>query len=240
MNKTYTGDLTISGNGSTAGGQFQHVKINGNGKVNGDVECLDFQSNGASRVTGNLNGQTVSIKGSAKINGDVQADRLDVSGTTSIEGKVNFKTIEVKGSASIGKSMAGDQFFLQGSVKVGGDCEAERVQLDGSFSINGLLNADQIKIGLHGRSHVKEIGCEKIEVKKASSFLGLDKLIKALTRELTVELIEGDEVDLEFTSAKIVRGNNVRIGPGCQIDLVEYKGEFKQDLDCTVKENKKI
>ncbi|MDE5413539.1 polymer-forming cytoskeletal protein [Alkalihalobacterium chitinilyticum] len=240
MNETYTGDLTISGNGSTAGGHFQQVKINGNGKINGDIQCSDFQSNGSSNVTGNLIGETILVKGSTKIYGDVQGNRIEVSGTSSIEGKVDFQMIEVKGAATIGKGMTGEQFFLQGTVKVGGDCQAEKVQLDGGFSIEGLLNADQITIGLHGRSRVKEIGCETIVVKKASSFFGLDKLIKSLSRELNAELIEGDDIDLEYTTAKIVRGQNIRIGPGCHIDLVEYKGDFQQDLDAHVNESKKI
>lgn len=37
------------------------------------------------------------------------------------------------------------------------------------------------------------------------------------------ETIEGDDIHLELTRARVVRGNNVSIGSGCDIDLVEYK-----------------
>jgi len=47
--------------------------------------------------------------------------------------------------------------------------------------------------------------------------------------ELKVDIIEGDDVYLENTIAKIVRGDNINLGPGCKIELVEYKNNFKQD-----------
>ena len=56
----------------------------------------------------------------------------------------------------------------------------------------------------------------------------LDRLFKPLAKELTAEVIEGDKVEIEYTQADVVRGNHIKIGPGCKVDLVEYKGEFGQ------------
>ena len=58
--------------------------------------------------------------------------------------------------------------------------------------------------------------------------------------ELTTELIEGDEIYLENTNAKIVRGNNITIGEGCNIGLIEYSGEINISSESIVKEQKKI
>ena len=41
-----------------------------------------------------------------------------------------------------------------------------------------------------------------------------------------VRTIEGDQVELEYTQAKVVRGKYVRIGAGCEIDRVEYSGDL--------------
>lgn len=38
----------------------------------------------------------------------------------------------------------------------------------------------------------------------------------------------------------MVRGNNVTIGKGCEIELVEYKGRFEKDDKSVVIEHKKI
>jgi hypothetical protein len=39
-------DLIINGIGSTNGGHFDTVKLNGNGTINGEVVCTNFESNG--------------------------------------------------------------------------------------------------------------------------------------------------------------------------------------------------
>ena len=57
---------------------------------------------------------------------------------------------------------------------------------------------------------------------------------------LTADIIEGDLIYLENTNAKIVRGNNVTIGTGCKIELVEYKESFKKDEKSIVDKNNKI
>ena len=45
-------------------------------------------------------------------------------------------------------------------------------------------------------------------------------------KRLTAETIEGDVVWLENTTAKVVRGKNVTVGPGCVVDLVEYAESY--------------
>ena len=58
--------------------------------------------------------------------------------------------------------------------------------------------------------------------------------------DFSTESIEGDEVYLEYTRTKVVRGNNVSIGPGCEVELVEYKNNFQQAKGAAVKDSKKI
>ncbi len=57
---------------------------------------------------------------------------------------------------------------------------------------------------------------------------------------LTTDVIEGDEIYLEYTTAKAVRGKNVTIGQGCNIELVEYVDNFNQHNDSVVRESKKM
>ena len=58
--------------------------------------------------------------------------------------------------------------------------------------------------------------------------------------KLTVDIIEGDDIYLENTHAKVVRGNNITLGPGCEIELVEYKNDFKQDKEAEIGTHRKI
>ncbi len=40
---------------------------------------------------------------------------------------------------------------------------------------------------------------------------------------MTADRIEGEEIELEATTAALVKGDEVRIGPHCHIDVVEAK-----------------
>lgn len=49
-----TENLIINGYGSSNGGEFHKVQLNGKGTVNGNVECEKFECNGYGAVTGDL------------------------------------------------------------------------------------------------------------------------------------------------------------------------------------------
>jgi cytoskeletal protein CcmA (bactofilin family) len=57
---------------------------------------------------------------------------------------------------------------------------------------------------------------------------------------LEAEIIEGDEIMLENTTAKIVRGNNVMLGAGCDIGTVEYKSNYVKNGDARVGTETKV
>jgi cytoskeletal protein CcmA (bactofilin family) len=214
-------NLKLTGESSSGGGDYEKIRMTGQGKINGNV--------------------TFVIKGSTKLNGDVHSEKIEIHGSSTIGGKLSFKKGKVHGSASLKNGAKGEEFLLEGNVKIGGDCEVETAELKGTFTIDGLLNADQIAISLHGRSTVKEIGGETITVKRDGHvLLQLDKLIKSLSRELDADLIEGDVLKLEYTKAKIARGKNVEIGPGCMIELVEYSHHLHISEEAEVKETIRI
>lgn len=233
-------DLIISGSGSASGGLYKKVKISGTGKINGDIDCVDFGCSGSGKIYGDITSTVTKISGSTKIEGSVNSGTVTISGHSDIDGNLSVEKIKISGSTDIKGTLTGEHVEIHGSATVGGNCETDLFSVEGSFTIDGLLNADTIDIRLHGRSVVKEIGGEKIQVKKAYKPFGLDKLFKVFGQKLTTEIIEGDDIYLEYTQAKVVRGNNVHIGQGCEIQLVEYKNDFQQVDDAKVKESKRI
>ena len=82
---------------------------------------------------------------------------------------------------------------------------------------------------------MKEIGGETIRVDRGHKF-GLFGRFK----KLTAEIIEGDDIYLECTRAKVVRGGKVVIGYGCEIELVEYRTDFERANDAKVAKNQKL
>lgn len=237
-------DLRISGAGSAGGGRFNEVRISGAGNINGDIECNTFKSSGASSVKGSIKTKVFESSGAADVKGNVEASEMRISGAGKINGNVSTGKIKISGAGDIGGNLHAEIVEVSGGTDIKGDVEAESFKASGGFRIGGLLNAGEINININGKCSAKEIGGEKINIRRSSSIGGgVFKVIKDMfnVREyLVTEAIEGDDIYIESTVAKVVRGNNVAIGSDCDIDVVEYKNDIKIEKDARVKEQKRI
>ena len=65
-------------------------------------------------------------------------------------------------------------------------------------------------------------------------------LWRGAAAELTASSIEGDEIELEDTTADVVRGKRVVIGPGCHIKTVEYIDTLDVHEDAEVEKKTKV
>ncbi|MFD0715969.1 polymer-forming cytoskeletal protein [Paenibacillus sp. GCM10027626] len=205
-------DLKIIGVGGASGGSFRHVTIDGVGKVDGGLQC-----------------EQAVINGVATIRGEIAAEHLDLNGKMSVQGNLVAAVAAIEGHIKVSGKLECDQVKLSGIMKLQGDCEAEFFTARGSFEITGMLNAGEIDIILHGPGEAVEIGAERIRVSKSDKQTWskwLKWLIPSFNPHLTAAVIEGDEVQLEATSAKVVRGNRIMIGADCSIGRVEYRTEL--------------
>lgn len=232
------GDLLINGFGSSNGGSFNTVSINGKGSVTGDVECSELEFNGSGSIAGTVVVNHARINGHGKIKGNMESQVLTVDGTTGVTGNLIVKKLKVSGKANIGGKIKGDEIKIKGRLTVGEDCEAETFKAESQFSIGGLLNADLVDITIFADCTVKEIGGQTILIKQKNSLLGFFKPF--VRTQLKTECIEGDRIEIENTKAGIVRGNHVVIGANCEIEVVEYSGEFTMDKNSIVKDIRKI
>lgn len=237
-------NLRISGLGSASGGSFNEVRISGVGSISGDIECNTFKASGTSSISGNVKTKIFETSGASDVKGNVDASEMGISGAGRIGGNVSTGKIKVSGAADINGNLHAENIDSSGAINVRGDVEAESFRSSGGFKIGGLLNAGQINISVNGKCTAKEIGGEKIDIRRSNNFAGgVFRAIKDMFNVheyLVTEVIEGDDIYIESTVAKIVRGNNVTIGPDCDIDTVEYKNEVKVEKDTRVKEQKRV
>ncbi|MBU8713529.1 polymer-forming cytoskeletal protein [Brevibacillus parabrevis] len=234
-------DLVIHGSVNASGGVYNKVDVQGFGKIKGDVECETLHCAGHLSITGNVRGASAKVEGNASISGKAELDTIEVYGQLDVNGDLAFTRLKVDGNTKIHGSMTGEEVKVRGMLKTTGDCEAEVFSAKGAFTVGGLLNAGRIEVHLHGGCEAKEMGGEYIEVRKAGSST-LNKLLKHIFNSalaLSVDSVEGDEIYLEYTRAKVVRGKNVEIGPGCEIDLVESSEDFRLDPGSLVKQHVK-
>jgi len=234
-------NASIAGSGKLSGGVYDMVKVAGSGKIEGDIDANRITTAGSCKIEGKVKTKQMKTAGACKIIGDVQAKELKAAGSCSIEGKVQADLFKSSGSGSVLKSVTAKEVELAGACKVGGDVEADHFTSHGSIDIGGLLSADEIQIKLGGRSKVREIGGERIEVRRYGK--GWRSIINFGgwgLGSLEAETIEGDEIYLEATKAKVVRGKKVVIGEDCEIDTVEYEESIDVHESSTVKEKVKI
>jgi cytoskeletal protein CcmA (bactofilin family) len=227
-----------------SGRLYDKVSVNGDLSVRGDLDCNRLVVNGSFSDEGTLKTKTGSINGDAVIKGGLEATQMSINGQLDIDGDANIREVKIRGTLRSDGSMISDKIDLLGNINVRHDCNSETFTSKGVFVIGGLLNASNIDINLFGKCQVKEIGGETIKIKRMQKEL-FNRVLKYIVPEfdfegrLMTDTIEGDDIYIEYTSAKIVRGNNVTIGRGCDIGLVEYNNSFEHDKSSQIKEHVK-
>lgn len=236
------GDLVIAGAGSVGGGTFRDVRVGGAGEITGDLECAQLTVGGAVTVDGNVKAEHVKIGGTATIRGSLTGGEFKVGGTAEISGDLDVRELGVFGTTTVKGKVQAEEIELKGVLRIANDCSAEVFSSKGGFTIDGMLNAGSIDVTLHGKCEVKEIGGGTIRVSRTSNSTleGLLRFIFPHNRTLTAESIEGDDVRLEYTKARVVRGKRVTLGPGCELDLVEYQEELRKAGGAAVREERKL
>jgi len=205
---------SITGAGEIGPGDYGRVRILGAGDVTGDVRAEKLRVYGEGTLRGDLTAANVKVIGALKIPRDLKAGKLTAIGTCEVGGRILAEDFRVLGA-------------LEGS----GGVEAGSFLARGVVTVRGLLSGDTVEIhmGSGSRSCVGEIGGGRVEVWQFS-FGKRSPLAKALgwlssrvsKSYLRATSIEADDITLENTCAKVVRGKRVEIRSGCTIDEVEY------------------
>lgn len=236
-------NLKIKGTETVSGGQFDNVKISGNGKINGDVKCDEFECAGKINVVGDLEAREIEIDGNCVVLGKVTSGELELKGVAKFDGDSKIKEIDVDGrivfcdelesedvtvdgECKVFGNVQSDKININGFLSVGRNCETKQFASNGKVDIVGLLTAETADVKLFWDSKVKEINAHKVVVEKVDKLWV--KLVSLIIRpNLHVETIEGDDVNISFTKANVVRGKDVTIGEGCEIETVEYSENYR-------------
>ncbi|MGG4481065.1 hypothetical protein [Paenibacillus illinoisensis] len=201
-------DISIIGEGSSAGGVYGKVKVVGDSSFNNDLYCDQFKCTGTSVIYGSL-----------------ESDDIKVTGTLTLTERAVGTEVE-SGSGISGLHAKAEKMKVVGEFHLPGDCQAENLKLNGRFTVGGMLTAEQMTLKIMGPSEAREIGGSIISVKTGRGKL-LEGLFSSNQSILTANMIEGDDIELENTVAEVVRGDKIKIGPGCRIGTVEYRSSLQ-------------
>jgi cytoskeletal protein CcmA (bactofilin family) len=175
--------------------------------------------------------RNVKITGDAEMEGDVDCLAFKSTGTSKVNGHLKSTSCGITGTVDLKGNLDTGEAKITGNLNVG---------MKGVFTVNGLLNAGLVDMNFYSKTRIKEIGGGKIELRRGSGFV-LKRLVSLLflpsdwyEGTLQTDTIEGDDIYVEYTTAKVIRGTNVTIGPGCHIEHVEYANLFQKSNDSIV------
>lgn len=257
------GDISISGSGTITGDVVcDRLQTSGSGRAKGKIDCGgmittsgsfhgeddvkagEMQTSGSSHFEKNVAVERLmKTSGSFYCGGNAKVGTAHTSGSARVGGDLEAEEAHTSGALTVGGTLNAGKIKTSGKLEVGNDCTAEEFFSSGRIMIGGLLNAGKVEIELNDTvdSEVGEIGGEQITVtmKPVVSFLSR---IFGVNRSGMLEAgtIEGDEVSLEKTRVKVVRGRNVVIGAGCYAKLVEYSGTLQVADGATVEQQVKV
>jgi len=220
-------DLKINGVGQASGGTYREVRIDGVSRLKGDIECEKLRLNGMATAQGTIRAREL------ECDGKLNAVRLLEAGNAVLNGM-----IKVKGE------FRGEKVELNGYIVVQGDLSAESFHGRGCVEVGGLLNAGEVDLTAEGRCTAREIGGESIRIRRGTGGSRWRTMwswaIPKLTAITEADTIEGDRIDLEHTTASVVRGSVVHVGRGCKIGRVEYTEELKVHPEAKVDDQVKV
>lgn len=212
-------NVTIMGESFLSGGCYGKVKIMGSAWAQEDLEA-----------------EKIRVLGTAEFR-SLKAGEIKVSGSARFEGPLNVITLDIAGSADALATIKAQEIKIFGSLTAKGEVSAERFLAKGTFELTSL-NANDVRIKLAEICRVGEIGAENVKVGPISMFSGF--FGSNHRKSLHADTIEADHIELCNTVARTVKGNQVIIGPGCEIETVEYKESLKVHPSATVKNQVKI
>lgn len=226
-------DMKISGSGTISAGEYDNISISGSGRTCGLVRCTGFHVSGAFSGDDIECSEGFHVSGSGNLGGNLTAESCGISGAFACGGSITIKEEAVfSGAVRCDKNIKCGDLRISGGAKVKGDVEAEKAVISGGIKCGGLINAEELIIHLNSRGDVRanSIGGSKIFVEAKSSVHhpGIFEKIFGWNeggKLIVEEYIEGDKIHLENTEAKTVIGNNINIGAGCKIEVLQYSGE---------------
>lgn len=241
-------NISIAGTGVIQGGEYDRVTISGSGKIDGNIQANEIKISGSGRVDGDVRTERMTISGTAKITGSVHSEHLINNGSLSIEEDVQVFQLSNRGTVAFHESVKASKLHSRGALSVAEDLDVEFFHSIGAFKVKETLTAKKAIIEISGKCYAEKIRVEEIDVNLSSynGFLGLMQWVNKLFtgksgwNRLETESIDGTKIHVDHVNAKVIRGDEVIIGPNSSVDLVEYRTSVKIDPKAHVKQQVRL
>lgn len=248
--------IVVAGSGKIKGSaKADEIKTAGSCRVKGEVRAEKLRTTGSCAIDGAVSVATLKCSGSQRVDDNVNAGYVKVNGTIRANGNLESDEFVSEGSFKVDGLLSGDAIAIQ----LGGTCQAAEIggeQIEVRSGAHRSFDLDAVAERTEHRARddrwtflERSLGVD-IDLRRMARGMGklgskLGNLGLSMTGigghgTLRAESIEGDEIYLESTMAKIVRGKRVLIGPGCEIERVEYEDEVRVHEEAKVAESEQM
>lgn len=231
-------DIKIDGMGTISEGKYKNIKIDGIGTIQGEIEADCIKIDGKAKSLGKIKCEELKVDGYFTSCDDIISTNCEVDGYQEAKGSIKGNYLDVNGRLRGEKEINFDKIQVSGEFIILGNCQCGEFYLDGKANISGLLSGDNLELNISRVNEIKEIGGEKLSVKRSKSNFTVLFFSKERKGILICNEIEADEIYLEHTECNVVRGRDIEIGDGCVIDKIEYTGTLKVSGNSKI--NKKV
>lgn len=224
-------DIRIEGIGTIVGGEYCNINIDGIGKCEGDLIAQTIDIDGKFNCNGSVKADTITCDGLTRCNGNIITQNIDIDGKFNGVGSLTTEILNCDGMAEFDSNIIAKTVLVNGllSVKNGTKIEADQINCDGCIRIDGQISADVIMA--NGFVNAKEIVGDSITIK--SRYRSFIKLF--FTKSISeIDLIEATTVQISGVSARSVNGQNVLIGPRCNIKNLDCSGTLSIHPTATI------
>ncbi len=219
-------DLEMNGLGHSGGGVFHEVRLAGLNRIYGEIKCEKFESDGVVKCDDTLTANRLSLAGVAKVV-DLNVNQMSVEGVLKSSGTLSCESLSLEGYLSTVKSF-----------------KTKKANLTGKFKFRGEVEAEELDLKMAAKSSFTEVGATKIRVTKVLNDDPWKKRFNRLFHKsdcrFVGQLIEGEEIYLEYCQVQSVFGDQVKIGPYCMINEVEYKETIEIHSTAVVNHQKRV
>ncbi len=227
-------DMKISGSGTVPAGEYDIIKISGSGSIEGNIKCTELHVSGSASAdsTVECSGE-IHVSGACNFDGDIVTRSLHLSGGFNCDGSITVTDkAHISGGINVDGSLKCGVLEAHGGLNVDEDIEAENASIHGSVSCGGLLNAETLEINTKDGCVIGSIGGSRITIRytKRKFFKNFVTIHVGNKRVNGIEVqqsVEGDEIDIEHVTCPRVSGRTVKIGEGCEIDLLQYSENYE-------------
>lgn len=191
-------DLKIEGIGSSYGGEYNRVKLEGMTTIKDDLKCISFHSQGMCKCKAELIADDIRTEGTFNTKGNVKAKKIKIEGIAIFkDSSINTDEINVEGVIKCSELSADN-------VKIEGVCRAEKI-FGESIEINPRLGRKMRLFDIFNSydiSKVKLIECTELKADGLSADTIRASRVK-LGRYCEIDLVEYSETVDIHPEAKV-------------------------------------